>query len=154
MGKISTFLLGGVIGAGVALAFAPGTGEENRALVVEKANAFAGEAKDFGAGLPGTAQDVYKSARDKGESLLKDAQDKTGNLVGDASTKVKEVGSSDADQDELRAKIEAARQRIAAQVIENAEQDKDLGVAVAEAAPEPVEAAEAAEETEDAKHAK
>ena len=157
MGRITAFLLGGAIGAAAALAFAPNTGEKTRALVAEKANALAGEAKDFGAGFPGSAQDAYKTAREKGEAFLKDAQGMTGDFVSDAQSKVKEVAgkANDTDPDELREKIEAARQRIAAQVMENAEKAKEAAGEVTEAAAETVEnAAEAvADKAEDAKHA-
>ena len=140
MGRITAFVLGGAIGAAAALAFAPYTGEKMRALVAEKANAFAGEAKDFGAGFPGSAQDAYKAAFEKGGSFVKDA-----------SAKVKDVAgqSDEADPDELREKIEAARQRIAAQVMENAEKAKDNTDEIAEAMAEEAEEAEAVE----AKHA-
>ena len=135
MGRISAVILGGAIDAAAALALAPKTGEQTRAFVAEKANAIAGEAKDFGAGLPGSAQDVYKAARERGEAFLKDAQGVAGGVANDT------------DADELREKIEAARQRIAAQVMENAEK--------AQEAAEPVAAVEEpAEETvEEAKHA-
>ena len=139
MGRITAFLLGGAIGAAAALAFAPYTGEKTRALVAEKANAFAGEAKDFGAGLPGSAQDAYKAALEKGGSFLNDAQGKVKDVTGQVP---------DADPDELRAKIEAARQRIAAQVMENAEKAKEAAGDVVEDAAKTVE--DAAEAVEDA----
>lgn len=104
MSKVVPFLLGGVVGAGIALAFAPQTGEQTRALVTEKANAFAGEAKDFASGMPGSAQDLVKSAREQGAAMVNKGVE--------------------TDSDELREKIEAARQRIAAQVMENAEKAK------------------------------
>ena len=157
MGRFTAFLLGGAIGAAAALAFAPSTGEETRALIAEKANAFASEAKDFGAGLPESAQDAYNVAREKGGAFLKDAQGKTGDFVSDAQSKVKEVTgkANDTDPDELREKIEAARQRIAAQVMENADKAKEAAGDVTEAAAATVEdAAEAtAEKAEEAKHA-
>ena len=153
MGNIKWFLSGGLIGAGAALAFAPKTGEETRAFVAEKANAFAGEAKDFGAGLPGSATDAINAAREQGVSMLKDATGKTTGLASDASAKVK--GANDAEADELRAKIEAARQRIAAQVMENAEQAKEAAEDVSEAVVEEAEsvAEEVAEKADEAKHA-
>ena len=158
MSRIVPFLLGGVIGAGFALAFAPYSGEKNRALVAEKANALADEAKDFGAGFPGSAQDILETARERATALLGDAQSKSGGLVNDATSKVKQATgkASDADAEELRAKIEAARQRIAAQVMENAEKAKEAAGDVKEAAAETVkETAEAvADKAEDAKHAK
>ena len=137
MSKIGPFITGAAIGALAALLFAPQAGEKTRALVVEKANAVAGEAKDFGAGFPGSAQEAFKSAQQKGQGF-----------VADASARVKEVAGQPAevDSDDLREKIEAARQRIAAQVMENAEQSKAVDIAA-----EPVEeAAEAAEAAEDA----
>ena len=139
MGRVSAFLIGGALGAAAALAFAPYTGEKTRALVAEKANAIAGEAKDFGAGFPGSAQDAYQAAREKGEAFINDAQGKVKEVAGKAN---------DTDPDELREKIEAARQRIAAQVMENAEKAKEAAGDVVESAADAVEDA-----TEEAKHA-
>ena len=127
MGKISFFITGAAVGVAAALLLAPRSGEETRAFVTEKANAFAGEAKDFGAGMPGTAQGAYQTVRDKGASIASDAVSR---VKGGANP-------APADSDELREKIEAARKRIAAQVMENAEKDKAVEVeAGAEAAAE------------------
>ena len=130
MGKFTSFVIGALAGACVALAFAPQAGEKTRALIAEKANSLAGEAKDFGAGFPGSAQELAKSAREQGAAFLKDAQGKTSGLVSDAQSKVKGVAgkTSEAEADELREKIEAARKRIAAQVMENAEASKAVEV--------------------------
>ena len=134
MSKIGSFITGAAIGALAAILFAPQTGEQTRALVAEKANAFAGEAKDLGANLPDAAQDAFKSAQLKGQEFVADAQ-----------SRVKEVAGQPAevDSDDLREKIEAARQRIAAQVMENAEQSKAVEIApeAAEAVAEVVEPA-------------
>lgn len=146
MGKFTWFLVGGVLGAGAALALTPKTGEEARALVAEKVNALAGEAKDFGAGFPDSAVDMYNTAREQGAAILKGAQDKTTSLVGDVKGGVDTA--SDTDADELRAKIEAARQRIAAQVMENAEKAQEAVVETAETVAE-----EAADKADEAKHA-
>ncbi len=123
MATVKPFLIGAVAGAAAALLLAPQSGEQTRALVTEKAGAVASEAKDFGTGLPGTAQDVLKTVQDKGMGL-----------VGGAAP----AAPATADADELREKIEAARQRIAAQVMANAEEGKA-------AAEETVEAVAAAE---------
>lgn len=141
MAKIGSFITGAAIGALAALLLAPQAGERTRALVAEKANAVAGEAKDLGANLPNAAQDAFKVAQQKGQDLVADAQ-----------ARVKEVAGQPAevDSDDLREKIEAARQRIAAQVMENAEQSKAVEIAAeaAEAVAEEVEeAAEAVAET-------
>lgn len=138
MGKVAPFITGAALGAIAALAFSPSNGEQNRALAAEKANALVGEAKDFVAGAPDSVQEVYSSLRSQGEAFVKDAQSMADGFVADASTRVKEVaGKAEAPaaaDDELRAKIEAARQRIAAQVMENAAQSKALDIT---AEPEP-----------------
>ena len=139
MGKISSFITGAAVGVAAALLLAPRTGEEMRAFVTEKANAFAGEAKDFGAGMPGSAQEAIKSVFGKGSSTG-DASSKGQNFSKSAAGKA----SAPADSDELREKIEAARKRIAAQVMENAEQNQTVATeAEAPAAKEPAAAEEA-----------
>ena len=155
MGKISAFITGAAVGMAAALLLAPRSGEETRAFVAEKAGAIAGEAKDFGAGIPGSAQDMLKTARDKGASVIKGTPAKVQDIAGNATGK-----SATVDSDELREKIEAARKRIAAQVMENAEQNKAVDVAaeakeVKEAVAESVsevaeEAKEAVEEVKEA----
>ena len=126
MGKIKSFLIGAVLGSVAALLFAPKTGEQTRALVTEKANAVASEAKDFGAGMPGTAQEILKTAQDRGAELIKTAQGKGQEIASGAASKAPAAAQPD---DDLREKIEAARKRIAAQVAENAEASKAVDVA-------------------------
>ena len=127
MGKISTFITGAAIGALAALLLAPKTGEQARAFVAEKANAVAGEAKDFGSGIPGTVQDLVKSATGKGQDLASGAVSKAKGAVSPTG------GAAAQPDDELREKIEAARKRIAAQVAENAEASKAVEVAASAA---------------------
>ncbi|MBO4352194.1 MAG: YtxH domain-containing protein [Eggerthellaceae bacterium] len=122
MGKLSSFMTGAAIGIAAALLLAPRTGEQTRALVAEKANAVTGEAKDFGAGFPASAQDAIKSAQEKAASLTKGAAP-----AAPAATVA---------DDELREKIEAARKRIAAQVAANAEASKAAAEKVEEVAAE------------------
>lgn len=131
MSKFTSFILGGLIGAGIALVFAPQSGEKTRALVTERANALAGEAKDFANNMPESIQGAYRSAVDQGT-----------NFVNGAAAKVKEVTGAvaDTDADELRDKIEAARKRIASQVMENAEQAKSATADVTAQAVDAVEA--------------
>jgi len=137
MSKIGPFITGAAIGALAALLYAPQAGEKTRALVAEKANAVVGEAKDFGAGFPGTAQDLLKNVQQKGQGFVADTQGRVKSAAGQPA---------EIDNDDLREKIEAARKRIAAQVMENAEQSQAVDIA-----------AEAVEESKDvadtAKHA-
>lgn len=123
MGRISSFVTGAALGVIAALLLAPQTGEQTRALVAEKANAVTDEAKDFGAGFPASAQDAIKSAQEKAASLTK----------GVATPAAPAASVAD---DELREKIEAARQRIAAQVAANAEATKAAAEEVQEAVAE------------------
>ena len=123
MGRISSFVTGAALGVIAALLLAPQTGEQTRALVAEKANAVTDEAKDFGAGFPASAQDAIKSAQEKAASLTK----------GVAAPAAPAASVAD---DELREKIEAARQRIAAQVAANAEATKTAAEEVQEAVAE------------------
>ena len=62
------------------------------------------------------------------DPYIKTIQEKGSSVVSSATAKAKgaagQPAPSTADADELREKIEAARQRIAAQVMENAEQSK------------------------------
>ena len=110
MGRISSFVTGAALGVIAALLLAPQTGEQTRALVAEKANAVTGEAKDFGAGFPASAQDAIKSAQEKAASFTK--------------------GAAPA------APAASARQRIAAQVAANAEATKAAAEEVQEAVAE------------------
>ena len=122
MGRISSFVTGAALGVIAALLLAPQTGEQTRALVAEKANAVTGEAKDFGAGFPASAQDAIKSAQEKAASFTKGA--------------APAAPAANVADDELREKIEAARQRIAAQVAANAEATKAAAEEVQEAVAE------------------
>ena len=131
MGRISSFITGAAIGCAAALLFAPRTGEESRAFIAEKANAVAGEAKDFASGLPGSAQSAISSLTKSATSFVKGAPVKAPSAPKGQSGASK---AAPTDSDELREKIEAARKRIAAQVMENAEQSKAVEVNAAEQA--------------------
>lgn len=163
MSKVGPFMVGGAIGALAALLFTPRTGEETRALVTEKVNAVWSEGADL-IGVGSGAQDSFKAAQERGaaafqnvaasaQEFAKEAQAQAGKAVEAVTSQVKEVAGGEepvaapaysGDGDELRAKIEAARQRIAAQVMANAEQTKAMMAEPVEAAAEAV--ADAVEE--------
>ena len=117
--KVGTFLIGGLVGAAVALLYAPRSGYETRAMVTDKMNAAWGEAQELGAQASDKAQQVYQDATSKGQELYGAASAR----VQEAADNIKPVFSE--KNDDLREKIEAARQRIAAQVAKNAEQAHD-----------------------------
>ena len=127
--KLGIFLAGGIVGA-VAMYFTcPRSGFENRNLAKDAASAVFetgdGEATTFAAQANQVAQNVAA----QGQEFMKQAAEKTHEFYATASTKVQEVASNVSagaaaavENDALRKKIEAARQRIAAQVVKNAEE--------------------------------
>jgi gas vesicle protein len=98
MGRLGYFLLGGAVGAGIALLFAPRTGEETRALVAERADEYWGRGQTW-----------YS----EGKTRIQDG-------VAAVATSTTKTG------DELREKIESARTLIAEQVARNAAAARDL----------------------------
>lgn len=147
MAKLGPFIVGGVIGAVAGLLYAPRAGAQTRALVSEKVNAVWGEASDFvqsaGVVAPGVViQDVAANA----QAVAQNVQAK---VQGVAQVAPEPEPVVEADNDDLREKIEAARERIAAQVVKNAEESQAQVATPIETAPveAPAEApaAEAAE---------
>jgi gas vesicle protein len=98
MGRLGYFVLGGVVGAGIALLFAPRTGEETRALVAERADEYWGKGQTW---------------YDQGKTRIHDG------IVG-----VQPVLNKKGD--ELREKIDNARTLIAEQVAKNAAAARDV----------------------------
>lgn len=163
MSKIGPFVLGGLLGAAIGVLYAPRTGDQTRALLAEKVGAVWGEAKDFGASVKADPQSAFQTAAAKGQEFAKVATDSASKALGAVSARatgqVDPAFSGTGDADELRAKIEAARQRIAAQVMANAQEAsanapveaeaEEIAEQVAEVAEEAAEAVEeAAEEAE------
>ena len=142
--KLGIFLAGGAVGAAIAYFTCPRSGFENRNLAKDAVSAVMETATAGTDGVAAQATQAAQSVAAQGQELMKQAAEKTHDFYATASTKVQEVASnvapavaSAADNDELRKKIEAARQRIAAQVVKNAEEAQIVDVE-----PNPVEAAE------------
>ena len=115
MSKFGCFVNGlaiGALGGGVAaLMLSPKSGEENRKMVADYANTVMNTGKGFSDQAYGVFQGGIKSATEIGGQFadsVKSAADVAGSQVSDKN-------------DELRAKIEAARDRIAEQVKKNAQ---------------------------------
>ena len=142
--KFSAFVVGGLVGAGVALLCAPRKGVETRALVAEKASTVFGQAKTVGDQAVERGQALYEDAVVQGQKAYDYAVAGTQAAYTDVTQKGRQVyetaayhvqGAAQKAQktadavepafsdknDELRAKIDAARERIAAQVAKNAE---------------------------------
>lgn len=134
MGRITSFVMGSLVGACAALAFAPRTGAEARAAVADKAV----EVKDNVMGMRGqSAQQVYQDVKASASAFAADAAAKSQEVAG----KVQGAVSNNANADELREKIEAARARITEQMMANMDESREAVEAVEEAA-EDVEAVE------------
>lgn len=133
MGRFMSLLAGGVIGAAAAFLFTPRNGAENRAVLAEKISAGVDK-------LPSEVHDAASSAVsavaagstvaintvvDNGSDALKAVRGKV-----QAAPAVVEQAAAPAlsEADDLRDKIDAARERIAAQVAKNAEAVQDAAV--------------------------
>ena len=147
--KLGAFVVGGLVGAAVALLYAPRTGVETRALVTEKMNTAWGGAQDFGAQAQVNAQQAYQTAVERGQVVAQDvaargqsvAQNVAARgqeIYGQAQARVQEAAGAvrpviTDKNDQLREKIEAARQRIAAQVARAMWRQQDMPAAAGEA---------------------
>ena len=149
--KLGAFLAGGLVGAAAALLLAPRTGQEARALVADKVNVAWGGAQEFGSQASANVQQAYQTATERGQEVVnaaaargqhiaQGAQEKGRQAAGRVQEAVSGVRPSfSQDTDELRDKIEAARQRIAAQVAQNAAAATETIDAKAEGAADAVE---------------
>lgn len=131
--KLGVFLTGGLLGAGVALLYAPRAGAETRQCIAHRAMQVWGQAQDFGNQAAEYGQEMYDDAVEYGQELYTEASE-VGKQVysqaathataaaAQATTAVNNVKPVFAEKnDDLRHKIDAARERIAAQVAKNAE---------------------------------
>lgn len=129
MGKFTTFLIGGAVGAAAALLLSPRTGAENRALVGEAVGnnckvpagvqAKAGQMVDAAAS---TSTKVINAVVDNGSEAYKAVAQRAQQVTPPSVQAFSDNG------DELREKIDAARERIATQVAKNAEAARDAAV--------------------------
>ncbi len=110
MGKFTSFcagvVIGGMAGAVTALLVTPKTGEQNRQMVADYASTVAQSAQEFGNNAYGQLQDGMRTIGNHSSEVLDN--------VKAASEKATAQFSS--TNDELRSKIEAARDKIAEQV--------------------------------------
>ena len=70
---IGAFIAGGLIGAGIALLYAPRTGAETRAMVADRANVAWGNAQDFGVRAQQRGQEIYEDAAARGQEFYQGA---------------------------------------------------------------------------------
>ena len=143
--KLGMLIIGGIIGAAASFFTSPRSGFENRNLAKDAVNAILGGSAVGSNQVVAQATQAAESAAAAGQEILKNAAEKGQEFYATASVKVREVAQNgipgvaaqNAENDELRQKIEAARARIAAQVVKNAEEAQLVD---AEPVEEPVEA--------------
>ena len=132
MGKFATFLIGGAVGAVAGLLLSPRSGAENRALLSEVANEKCGtvscppqlqeKAGRFVEAAASTSTKVINTVVDNGAEARKAVAERAQKFAPAP------VQAFDTNGDELRQKIDAARERIATQVAKNAEAARDAAV--------------------------
>jgi gas vesicle protein len=102
---LSGFLIGGLIGATVALLSAPQSGSETRARLGDKANELkdragekAGELKDRATSMASDVSDraskVASSARDQASDMTKKVTHRGSDMMEDVSKKTRDIGES------------------------------------------------------------
>ncbi len=124
MPRIGTFVAGGVVGVIAGLLFAPRPGKETRAIVADVASEVLGDAQDWSGQVAENAQNVYQRTTAKGAQVVSGIASKSQDVLNNVQETATNVAPAIFDEkDGLRGKIEAARQRIAAQTAKNAEED-------------------------------
>ncbi len=83
-GLIIGFLAGSVVGAVLALLYAPKTGRELRADLKQRADEFAGETEEYVARARKRATDIINDGKQRSETLVNDARKRAESLMGDA----------------------------------------------------------------------
>ena len=122
MGKFATFLIGGIVGAAAGLLLSPRTGAENRAKVSEAIN------EKVNLEVPAGVQETAASTSQKViNTVVDNGSDAYKNVVSRVNQNPTVQAFND-NGDELRQKIDAARERIATQVAKNAEAARDAAV--------------------------
>jgi len=138
MGRLGYLLFGAAAGVAAGLLYAPRTGEETRALVADKANEAWGTAQQYGSeasergqqiysDLSANASAAYQSASETARNVYSQASETAQSAFAGAQQRVQDFREQSGPvvaekSDELREKIDAARQRIANQVAKNAEE--------------------------------
>lgn len=128
MGRFATFIIGGVVGAVAGLLLAPAKGSDTRKQVVEAVQDNVPQANQLQMQLDGIIDNAAKAST----TVINTAIDKGAEVKRSVTARAQQVAPA-AEQvadanDELRAKIDAARERIAMQVAKNAEALQDAAV--------------------------
>jgi gas vesicle protein len=83
-GLIFGFIAGSVVGAVLALLYAPKTGKEFRADLKERAGDLADEAQEYLSRAKTKAVEIINDGKRKSDSLISDARKRADSIMGDA----------------------------------------------------------------------
>jgi len=95
------FIVGGLLGAAIALLLAPQSGEETRAQIIEKSDEFKSVAGESLADSRARADAIINDARARAESIVVDAKGKAESIQAQAKSQtvdLKAKGKSELDQ--------------------------------------------------------
>ena len=135
MGRFISLVVGGAIGAAAAFLFTPRNGAENRAKLAEMLESYGAQvpteiqeaaSNALGSAATGSTK-VINVVIDKSDEAVKSVKSAvSGAKPGIVVEEVPSVQTESAD--DLREKIDAARERIATQIAQNAEAMQDAAV--------------------------
>lgn len=126
MGKGSAFLVGGAVGAIAALLLSPTTGQQNREKLAKAADTLAGQGQDF----MNNAGDTFRNGANKVTSRVQDFANNAGDNFRSGVQSVADQAAPVAD--DIRIKINEARDRIAEQVAQRRQKAKTVDSDVAD----------------------
>lgn len=125
-GLLLGFVAGGIVGASLALLFAPKSGRELRSDIKTRKDEFLDDTSEYLQIAKTKASDLINEGKRKSEELISDAKKKASSLIGDAnsilndakqkatntlgSTKEKLSGETERVKDAFKAGIEAFNQ--------------------------------------------
>ncbi|MDQ3193451.1 MAG: YtxH domain-containing protein [Bacteroidota bacterium] len=90
-GLLIGFLAGGLVGASIALLYAPKSGREMREQLMSKKDEILDDTTEYLQVAKTKASDLINEGKRKSEELISDAKKKASTLIGDANTILNEA---------------------------------------------------------------
>lgn len=112
-GLILGFLTGGVVGAAVALLYAPKSGRELRADIKNRTDEFIDDTSEYMQIAREKAENLINEGKKKSELLIADAKKKASTLIDDANSLLSDAkGKASHKYDETKEKLSHESDRI------------------------------------------
>lgn len=107
------FLAGGIVGAAIALLYAPKSGKDLRADIAKKKDEILDDASEYMQIAKEKATELINDGKKKSEQLIQDAKSKAGNIIDDANKVLADAKDKAADKIvDVREKITTEADRI------------------------------------------